>query len=181
MYEKMELPEYRNKESKKYLFYTQMKPRPWVIWPLWVEDDFGKDYVTALLYSQPSDQSKKPAVLDQLVQYTIIDPRRASQATKRPNAPTGEPAKYDFPKPRTDRLDAALKKFLNHAEYDLSRVPERQIPVNASLDPAPADTSGDVAGGMEDTLMGDASDSGDDDASAAGNDAGSNSNSSASR
>ncbi|RYP93251.1 hypothetical protein DL770_000626 [Monosporascus sp. CRB-9-2] len=184
MYEKMELPEYRNKESNEYLFYTQMKSRPWVIWPLWVEDDFGKDYVTALLYSQQSDQSKKPDVFDQLVQYTIIDPRRASQATKRTNAPADEPAKYDFPKARTDRLDAALKNFLNHAGYDLSRVPERPTPVNAPLGLAPAaqaptDTSGNVAGGMEDTLMGDAPDNGDDDAPAAGNDAGSNPNSTA--
>ncbi|RYP45681.1 hypothetical protein DL768_008025 [Monosporascus sp. mg162] len=184
MYEKMELPEYRNKESNEYLFYTQMKSRPWVIWPLWVEDDFGKDYVTVLLYSQPSDQSKKPAMFDQLVQYTIIDSRRASQATKRPNAPADEPAKYGFPKARTGRLDAALKNFLSHAGYDLSHVPERKTPVNAPPGPAPAaqaptDTSGNVAGGMEDTLMGEASDSGDDDASTAGNDAGINSNSTA--
>ncbi|RYP76306.1 hypothetical protein DL769_003646 [Monosporascus sp. CRB-8-3] len=181
MYEKMELPEYRNKESKEYLFYTQMKSRPWVIWPLWVEDDFGKDYVTVLLYSQRSDQSKKPAVFDQLVQYTIIDPRRASQATKRTDAPADEPAKYGFPKARTDRLDAALKNFLTHAGYDLSRVPERQTPVNAAPGPAPAaqapaGTSGNVVGIMDDTLMDDAPDSRDDDAYAAGNDARSNSN-----
>lgn len=181
IYEKMQLPEYHNKESNEYLFYRQMKSHPWVIWPLWVEDDFGKDYVTVLLYSKQSDQSKNPAVFDQLVQYTIIDPRRVSQATKRPNAPVDEPAKYGFPKAHTDRLDAALKNLLNHADYDLSRVPKRQTPVNAPPGPAPAakaptDTSGHVAGGMEDTLMGDAPDSGDDDASAAGNDAESNSN-----
>ncbi|RYP66746.1 hypothetical protein DL771_007626 [Monosporascus sp. 5C6A] len=177
MYEKMELPEYRNKESKEYLFYTHMKSRPWVIWPLWVEDDFGKDYVTVLLYSQQFEQSKKPAVFDQLVQYTIIDPRRASQATKRPNAPADEPAKYGFPKARTGRLDAALKDFLNHAGYDLSRVPERQTPTNAPGGPAHADTPGNAAGSMEDTLMNDAPDGGGNDASTAGNDAGNNSNS----
>ncbi|RYO93755.1 hypothetical protein DL766_002994 [Monosporascus sp. MC13-8B] len=161
MYEKMELPGYRNKESKEYLFYRQIKSHPWVIWPLWVEDDFGKDYATVLLYSQESDQSKKPAVFDRPVQYTIIDPRRASKATKKPDAPADEPAKYGFPKARTDRLDKALKNFLNHAGYDLSCVLERQAPVNASRGPAPADTRGNLARGMEDMLMGDAPDSGD--------------------
>ena len=63
---------------------------------------------------------------DQLVRYTVIDPRRAGTATKIAGAAKDDPLKYDFPHERTARLDAALRRFLTHAGYDLSHVPLRQ-------------------------------------------------------
>lgn len=128
MYAKNEQDVYKNKTTGEYIFYSQIKSCPWVVWPLWVEDDFGKDFVTVLLYSQPRDSAaaaKDPPVYDQLVRYTVIDPRRAGTATQIPGAPANDPAKYDFPHARTARLDVALRRFLTHAGYDLSLVPVR--------------------------------------------------------
>ena len=46
-YAKIGQDEYKNKATGEYLFYSQIKSCPWVIWPLWVEDEFGKDFVRA--------------------------------------------------------------------------------------------------------------------------------------
>ncbi|KAI0144434.1 hypothetical protein GGR57DRAFT_494881 [Xylariaceae sp. FL1272] len=81
MYEKMKHDEYQVADSmgnKQFMSYTQFKKRPWVIWPIWVEDQFGSDWVTIFWYSvpsQPSEEGKAP-VFDDITMYSIIDPRR---------------------------------------------------------------------------------------------------------
>ena len=123
MYENMTTTPYKHPRTGEYLFYTQMKAHPWVIWPLWVEDDFGKDYVTVLLYSEQDKASEDPPVYNQLIQYTIIDPRRARWGTKRTETLGGDVLKCDFPHARTERIEAALRDYLNRAGYDLTRLP----------------------------------------------------------
>ena len=123
MYDRIAQPVYKYAKTGEYLFYSQIKDRPWVVWPLWVEDDFGKDFVTVLLYSEKAGALNKTSVYNQLVRYTIIDPRRARYGTKRPGAVDSDVLKCDFPHARTERIEGALRDFLERAGYDLTRVP----------------------------------------------------------
>ncbi|KAI2638423.1 hypothetical protein GGS21DRAFT_488507 [Xylaria nigripes] len=83
MYEKMEREIYHinkdpNTQEMEYRGYFELKRRPWIIWPLWIEDEWGSDYVTVIWYSTASDE--KGDRFDQVVAYAIIDPRRSSKA-----------------------------------------------------------------------------------------------------
>ncbi|KAK7753091.1 hypothetical protein SLS62_005041 [Diatrype stigma] len=148
IYRKMELPEHRDMD-KEYRFYPEIKKHPWIIWPLWVEDDYGKDYITVLIYSQPHEHdvhrlqkggtrtyhgalrtdshcSPQPPIFTQVVAYTIIDPRRSIYGTGKPGADKDTRPRCDFPKTRTRRVEDALRDLLQHAGYDLSLVPLRR-------------------------------------------------------
>lgn len=122
MYAKIALPEHLNKTSKEYRFFTNMKAQPWIVWPLWVEDTFGKDYITVLIYSEQTNPRAKPARFDQVVYYTIIDPRRAQYGTRKKGDPTTVPLKRNFLRPRTRRVEDALRDFLTRAGYNLDKV-----------------------------------------------------------
>ncbi|KAI0411090.1 hypothetical protein F5X98DRAFT_64407 [Xylaria grammica] len=83
IYTKMDNPAYHiptepDSEDKQYQLYVEIKKRPWVIWPLWVEDEWGSDWITVIWYSEST--SEKPDRFDQVVFYSIIDPRRTSTA-----------------------------------------------------------------------------------------------------
>lgn len=141
MYTLIADPKYRNRDTKEYLFYSEMKSVPWIIWPLWVEDDFGSDYVTVALYSESVDREGQKPLFTQLLHYTIIDPRRARYGTKGSNEPDGAPLRCDFPHTRTRRVELALRRFLRAAGYDLSLVPMRCPQTgNAVADPAAGET-----------------------------------------
>ncbi|KAI8623236.1 hypothetical protein F5Y19DRAFT_459184 [Xylariaceae sp. FL1651] len=70
----------KNKETKEtqYRFFADLKKRPWIIWPIWVEDRWGKDYVTIIWHSQAIDKAGN--LFDQILSYAIIDPRRDPKA-----------------------------------------------------------------------------------------------------
>ncbi|KAI0390787.1 hypothetical protein F5Y17DRAFT_41968 [Xylariaceae sp. FL0594] len=55
-----------------YVFYIWLKRRPFVIWPIYVEDEYGFDWVTVFWYAEPNDKG----AFDKVVAYSIIDPRR---------------------------------------------------------------------------------------------------------
>ncbi|KAI0400092.1 hypothetical protein F4802DRAFT_586461 [Xylaria palmicola] len=80
MYEKMDektyhLPVDRMTGETEYRLYSDVKKRPWIIWPIWVEDQWGSDWITVIWYSEPLDGQS--ALFDQLLSYAIIDPRRS--------------------------------------------------------------------------------------------------------
>ncbi|KAI1823287.1 hypothetical protein F4861DRAFT_338707 [Xylaria intraflava] len=80
MYEKMNQKGYSSKDTQEVAHrgFANLKKRPWIIWPLWIEDQWGSDYVTVIWYSTAGGD--KDDVFDQLVAYAIIDPRRSSDA-----------------------------------------------------------------------------------------------------
>lgn len=59
--------------ESEYRVYSDLKKRAWIIWPLWVEDEWGSDYVTVIWHLRAAP--KKINVFNQLVSYAIIDPR----------------------------------------------------------------------------------------------------------
>ncbi|RWA09089.1 hypothetical protein EKO27_g6006 [Xylaria grammica] len=83
IYKKMDNPAYHiptepDGEDQQYQLYVEIKKRPWVIWPLWVEDEWGSDWITVIWYSEST--TEKPDRFDQVMFYSIIDPRRTSTA-----------------------------------------------------------------------------------------------------
>ncbi|KAI0102662.1 hypothetical protein GGR51DRAFT_550336 [Nemania sp. FL0031] len=80
MYNKMDDKKFHvnidaSNNQTEYRLYADLKKRPWVIWPLWVEDQWGKDYVTVIWYSENTAEDIDR--FDQLRAYAIIDPRRS--------------------------------------------------------------------------------------------------------
>ncbi|TGJ87541.1 hypothetical protein E0Z10_g1222 [Xylaria hypoxylon] len=83
MYQKMDdkayhVPVSKGSQQTEYQLYSDVKKRPWIIWPLWVEDEWGSDYVTVIWHSTNTPQA--PDRFDQLLFYSIIDPRRSPDA-----------------------------------------------------------------------------------------------------
>jgi hypothetical protein len=65
-------------QETQYRCYLDFKKRPWVIWPIWVEDQWGNDWVTLIWHSKATDEAGDR--FDEVVSYAIIDPRREPQA-----------------------------------------------------------------------------------------------------
>ncbi|KAI1432553.1 hypothetical protein GGR50DRAFT_688860 [Xylaria sp. CBS 124048] len=110
MYEKMEDKDYflakdDNTTEMEYRGYINIKRRPWIIWPLYVEDQWGCDYVTVVWYSNSSDELC--ALFDQIVAYAIIDPRRSLE----PDAN----GRYGPVPERMERIRTRLFEFLRRA------------------------------------------------------------------
>ncbi|KAI3322774.1 hypothetical protein HD806DRAFT_523078 [Xylariaceae sp. AK1471] len=83
MLEKMDQKVYHIIKNEKtnesqYRCYLDLKKRPWVIWPIWVEDKWGSDWVTLIWHSRYTDEAGDR--FDELVSYAIIDPRREPEA-----------------------------------------------------------------------------------------------------
>jgi hypothetical protein len=80
MIKKMEQPIYHvvvdEDGTTEYRFFADIKKRPWIVWPIWVEDQWGSDWLTLIWHSKPSDEAKASNVFGELVSYDIIDFRR---------------------------------------------------------------------------------------------------------
>ncbi|KAI1770314.1 hypothetical protein F4818DRAFT_433661 [Hypoxylon cercidicola] len=108
MYNRMHTtPAARDKQGV-YSFYGQVKGKPWVIWPIWVEDQWGKDFLVVAWHSYAAPES--PGVYDRIGSYVIYDPRRNPQADA--------DGKHGQIKERLDRINMRICQFFEQAKID---------------------------------------------------------------
>ncbi|KAI0538703.1 hypothetical protein GGR58DRAFT_512842 [Xylaria digitata] len=122
MYKKMENKAYNCPVSKgsketENQFYHDIQMRPWVIWPLWVEDEWGSDYVSVIWYSESNPKSLDR--FDQLKWYTIIDPRRSAVADA--------DGRHRPIHARMVRLANRLGTFWTRAGFNISKIETRLV------------------------------------------------------
>lgn len=117
MYKKMDdkiyhSPIHNGSGESEYTFYSDLKKQPWIIWPLWVEDEWGSDYVTVIWHSKATPE--EIALFNQLVSYAIIDPRRS------PN-PDGNQRHLPISS-RLERIRSLLFEFWEKAGFNLQNI-----------------------------------------------------------
>ncbi|KAI0881393.1 uncharacterized protein GGS22DRAFT_173085 [Annulohypoxylon maeteangense] len=66
-------------QERTYKYHSELKKKPWAIWPIWVEDKFGSDWLTIVWYSEETVASS--GIYDRLRMYEVYDPRRAMEAS----------------------------------------------------------------------------------------------------
>ncbi|KAI1149788.1 hypothetical protein F4825DRAFT_35960 [Nemania diffusa] len=128
---KYHLPISGKPDETEYRLYSDLKKRPWIIWPLWVEDKWGSDYVTVIWHSQNTIDNVD--LFDQLVSYAIIDPRRSPD-------PDGN-QRHQPIEDRHVRLQARLAELWSRAGIDIKNVQE--LDVRCSPMPFDEATSGE--------------------------------------
>ncbi|OTA57404.1 hypothetical protein K449DRAFT_386303, partial [Hypoxylon sp. EC38] len=75
MQTRMQDPQHLDKETQSmFRTYVELKKKPWIIWPLWIEDRWGKDYALLVVYSDESTPNSK--VYDRVRRFALYDPRR---------------------------------------------------------------------------------------------------------
>ncbi|GAP84437.1 hypothetical protein SAMD00023353_0702610 [Rosellinia necatrix] len=136
MYKKMDdrvyqVPTGKGADGSEYRFYSELKKRPWIIWPLWVEDEWGSDYVTVIWHSRATAQQR--SLFDKLVAYAIIDPRRSPDPDNDQRHP---PIKG-----RQDRIEKRLLEFWGKAGFDVQNA--KALDVLCSPMPLNEATSGE--------------------------------------
>ncbi|KAI1764669.1 hypothetical protein GGR53DRAFT_492688 [Hypoxylon sp. FL1150] len=77
MYRRMAEEKLAFNERGEYHFVGELKEQPIVLWPIWVEDRWGKDWVLIAWYAQKSDPSIER--YDSVRSYSIYDPRRSAR------------------------------------------------------------------------------------------------------
>ncbi|KAH9908853.1 hypothetical protein F4778DRAFT_714233 [Xylariomycetidae sp. FL2044] len=98
---------YKDSKLDEYRAFKYLRANPWTIWPIWVEDQYGKDWVTLIWYA--TARKETPKSFDQIQSWGIVDPRRSRD----PDA-TG---RHPMVQGRQDRLRRILERFLRQARY----------------------------------------------------------------
>ncbi|KAI1098554.1 hypothetical protein F4804DRAFT_324404 [Jackrogersella minutella] len=109
MYNKMKQSGSVDDETKTDDYYTNLKRQPWVVWPLWVEDEHGMDWVLVVWYAEATPSSL--STYDYVRAYGIYDPRRDPEANSR--------GKHTYIGDRLDRIGGRLEDFLRRGGYTL--------------------------------------------------------------
>ncbi|KAI1086785.1 hypothetical protein F5B19DRAFT_110533 [Rostrohypoxylon terebratum] len=115
-------------------FYQDMKKKQWVVWPIYVEDEFGADWLVIFWYAQESKPGS--GVFDRIRMTEIYDARRDTSPRQTPSGP-----KHDVPIPRRKRVGRRFEELVSAGGYDLSGNSNR----NARISPMEIDehTSGE--------------------------------------
>ncbi|KAI1111061.1 hypothetical protein F5Y14DRAFT_443592 [Nemania sp. NC0429] len=135
MYEKMDDKIYHvpvnGTDKTEYRHYADLKKRPWVIWPLWVEDQWGSDFITVIWHSEHA--ADDPDLFNQLVSYAIIDPRRSQEPDKN--------QRHQLVKGRLARIQGRLIDLWRKAGFNARRA--KLLDVYCSPMPFDEATSGE--------------------------------------
>ena len=124
MYGRMEYTDYHrpafpptSKGEREYKLFTDLKKRPWIIWPLYVEDEFGKDYVTVMWFCERT--STDPQVFNRVISYAVIDPRRSEDA--------GNDGRHHLIEERIERIKAQLLRFWEKGGFKTEHVEYKEV------------------------------------------------------
>ncbi|XXH05292.1 hypothetical protein Hte_011717 [Hypoxylon texense] len=104
----------KDKEARgesEYRFYTDLKTKPWVFWPIYVEDDWGKDFLTVAWHAYSTPET--PDRYDQIGTWVIYDPRR--------NPKADNDGKHSLIKERLDWLNGRLSQFFKRGGFNASK------------------------------------------------------------
>ncbi|OTB02722.1 hypothetical protein M426DRAFT_264324 [Hypoxylon sp. CI-4A] len=112
IYKKISSPENTDKATGYYRLFTTLKKKPWVVWPIWVEDEHGKDWVLIVWHADALETT--PDVYDQITQYVIYDPRRNPETDKLDE-------KHWQIGTRLDRINRRLHQFVTGGGYTNGR------------------------------------------------------------
>ncbi|KAI0164210.1 hypothetical protein GGR52DRAFT_110519 [Hypoxylon sp. FL1284] len=110
MYERMKNEPKALDERGEYRFYAELKEKPWVIWPIWVEDEWGKDFLVVAWHAHATPKS--PRTYDRIGSYILYDSRRNPQ-------PDGD-GKHSQIQPRLDRINGRLATFLQRGGLSIA-------------------------------------------------------------
>ncbi|KAI0544811.1 hypothetical protein F4679DRAFT_511453 [Xylaria curta] len=103
-----QLPVYQGSTELTYRFFADITKRPWVILPIWVEDEWGSDWIIVIWFSQPLPE--QPDYFNQLESYAIIDSRRSPK----PNAS----GRHTPIRDRLERIRTRLYEFWSKAGFN---------------------------------------------------------------
>ncbi|KAI2467627.1 hypothetical protein F4781DRAFT_305771 [Annulohypoxylon bovei var. microspora] len=108
-----------DEETNTFKYYSDLKRKPWAIWPLWVEDEFGMDWVVVVSYSQASTGSRD--TYDRLRSYAIYDARRDPNV--RGGGKVGKASVEDqgILRNRLARIRTRLLEFLQRGGFDTDK------------------------------------------------------------
>ncbi|KAI1474179.1 hypothetical protein F4774DRAFT_401586 [Daldinia eschscholtzii] len=102
----------RQKEKRGEDVYGEFKTKPWGLWPLWVEDQWGCDYVLLVWYADSS--TTNPDFFNNVTMATIYDPRRD---------PVADAEGYHCPiSQRRARLERQIRKFFVRAGFETDKL-----------------------------------------------------------
>ncbi|KAI1206956.1 uncharacterized protein F4807DRAFT_436481 [Annulohypoxylon truncatum] len=104
------------KNQSTYKYYSLLKRKPWTVWPIWVEDDYGFDWVVIVWYSEESQASS--GVYDRVRTYEVYDPRRDMGHPE--GAQDGK--KRDIIQDRSERIRDRWLDFLSKGGFDTRNV-----------------------------------------------------------
>ncbi|KAI0975206.1 hypothetical protein F4678DRAFT_469840 [Xylaria arbuscula] len=122
MYKKIDneiyhVPLAEDPDKSEYRGYADMKRRPWIVWPLWVEDRWGSGWVTVISYSENTDETQY--LYNQLISYSIIDPRRSPDADGN--------GRHGPVRDRIERIQNQLLGFYGKAGIDTSAAEYKEV------------------------------------------------------
>ncbi|KAI3340094.1 hypothetical protein F4824DRAFT_487573 [Ustulina deusta] len=111
------VPVLEDPSRKEYKLFVDLKRRPWIIWPLWVEDQWGSGFVTVIWYSENTPETQ--ALYNRLVFYSIIDPCRSREL--------GNNNRHKLIRGRMERIRTRLLEFWSKAGFDTTEAEYEEI------------------------------------------------------
>ncbi|TRX91566.1 hypothetical protein FHL15_007571 [Xylaria flabelliformis] len=104
-----QLPVYQGSTEMIYRFFADITKRPWIILPIWVEDEWGSDWIIVIWFSRALPE--QPDYYNQLIAYGIIDSRRSPTPDSNGRHPPIQA--------RLERIRFRLCEFWNKAGFNL--------------------------------------------------------------
>ncbi|KAI4862714.1 hypothetical protein F4820DRAFT_463491 [Hypoxylon rubiginosum] len=110
MYDRMNNDPTAHNKQGEYNLYADLKGKQWVFWPIWVEDQWGKDFVVIAWHAYAAPET--PNRYDRIGTWVIYDPRR--------NPEPDQDGKHSPITQRLDRINVRLSQFFKRGKFHIS-------------------------------------------------------------